>query len=82
MSKINENFLYFVYLRNQNIYIRNPLILDMACNFLKVKGEESILKSNKLRCIRKLLARLSQSLWTTTPKNFYHPNQLMRSLEF
>ena len=22
------------------------------------------------------IARLSQSLWTTTPKNFYHPNQL------
>ena len=22
-----------------------------------------------------LLARLSQGLWTTTPKNFYHPNQ-------
>ena len=24
----------------------------------------------------KILARLSQSLWTTTPKNFYHPNQM------
>ena len=30
------------------------------------------------------LIKLSQGIWTTTPKNFYHPNQLnkMRSLEF
>ena len=26
--------------------------------------------------VGKVIARLSQSLWTTTPKNFYHPNQL------
>ena len=25
----------------------------------------------------RVLARLSQSLWTTTQKSFYHPNQLM-----
>ena len=40
--------------------------MESSCPFFK----ESI------RLDLLIIARLSQSLWTTTPKNFYHPNQL------
>ena len=58
-------------INSPEIYVSPLKLWNCKIKFPRKKSFRSSAKFSYL----KVIARISQALWTTKPKNFYHPNQ-------
>ena len=77
-------------LMHATLFFRNMrrIVGQVLCTYSVVKIKRWVFRLFvSIICSSSLKARLTQALWTTTPKNFYHPNQfsircIVRSFNF